>query len=61
MSQFFRNAAVCCDDVELLLIFFGGVGEERKLFAVVGPRDVSFGVECGGEPGGDADRRGIGF
>ena len=44
--SFFASAAVGCDDVELLLIFFGGVGEKRELFAVVGPRDVSFGVEC---------------
>ncbi len=47
MREFSRCAAVCGDDVELLLIFFGGVGEKRELFAVVGPGDVAFGVECG--------------
>ena len=49
------------DDVELLLIFFGGVGEKCELFAVVGPGDVAFGVECACESGGDADWCGIGF
>ena len=61
MREFSWCAAVCGDNVELLLIFFDGVCEKREIFAVVGPGDVAFGVECGGESGGDADWGGIGF
>ncbi len=59
--SFFGTPPSGCDDVELLLIFFGGVGEKRELLAVVGPRDVSLRVECAGEASGDTDRCGIGL
>ena len=61
LRKFFSERRRRLRRVEALLIFFGGIGEKCELFAVVGPGDVSFGVECAWESGGDADWRGVGL